>query len=300
MAISLPAHALRSYFRYYIRPKLLGGEPHPIRMRKGMRKLMRFIPGTLGVRTHEEFLNGVRTVVFTPAGRKPVDAILQYNHGGGYVGGSPEEHAPFISRLARQTGMVIYAPDYRLAPEHPFPAALDDTVAVWQALLARHTDKRRFMGGDSAGGGLSAAVCLLCRSCQIPLPDKLYLCSPWMDLGLTGESYHRNSHRDVMGNAEVTEAAFARHYALDEPRTNPLLSPVHGDFSGFPASYVQVSDAEIFYSDSLTYISKARAAGVDVTQEIGHGLWHVWPMLAPVLPEANRSIRLASRWLMKA
>ena len=296
MAISIPAHALRTYFRYYIRPKLLAGEPPPIRMRRGMDKLMRFMPGTLGVKTHEETIAGVRTLVFSPAGKKS-SAILQYNHGGGYVAGSPEGHAPFIARLARLTGMVIYAPDYRLAPEHPFPAALDDGTAVWYALCKRFPHMKRFLGGDSAGGGLSAAICLRCKADGQALPDKLYLCSPWMDLALAGESYRRNSHRDVMGNAEVTEAAFARHYAGTHSRTEPLLSPIHGDLSGFPPTYVQVSDAEIFHSDSMTYISKARAAGVPVKEEIGHGLWHVWPLLAPVIPESRRSLRRISRWL---
>lgn len=299
MSLSVPAKFARLFLRNYVRPFVLHGPHHPAVMRAGIAYSMGLIPKPFNMTTRRLTIGDVPVVETRPP--SPCDdAVIFYIHGGGYVVGSPQTHQAFISRLANATECVVWSPDYRLAPEHPFPAGLEDTVIAWQAFASCFAGKKLYIAGESAGGGMSMAVCLLARQRGFAMPDRIYLQSPWLDVCLSGESYHRLSHSDALVTAEVAETAFAHVYAGQHSRHDPLISPVFGDFHGFPPTYVQVSDSEIFYSDSITLHQKALAAGVDITLEIGHGLWHAWPMFAPIIPEATTSLHKAAQWLKSA
>lgn len=296
MPMSIPAHFTKLFIRNYIRPFVLHGHRNHLTMRKGMAYAMGLIPKPFNVNINTFYLDSLPVVETRP--RTPrSDAAMFYIHGGGFVTGSPYTHQAFISRLANATKCIVWSPDYRLAPEHPFPAGLEDTVNAWKTFAHFFKGQRLYLGGESAGGGMSLALCLLANACCFKLPDRIYLQSPWLDVSLSGESYHNFNQTDVLVNFEVAETAFARAYAGRYSRHYPLISPIFGDMHGLPPIYVQVSDAELFYSDSITLKQKALAAGVDITIEIGHGLWHAWPLFAPIVPEASVSIEKVARWL---
>lgn len=297
MSLSIPAQFARLFLRSYVRPFVLHGPHHPAVMRTGVAYSLGLIPKPFNVTTRTLYAGDIPIVETRPRSPRN-DAVMFYIHGGGYVMGSPRTHQAFISRLANAMQCIVWSPDYRLAPEHPFPAGLEDTAMAWQTFASTFAGKRLFIGGESAGGGLSMAICLLAKERGFAMPDKMYLQSPWLDVSLSGESYHHLDHVDALVNVEVAETAFARAYSGHYSRHNPLISPVYGDLHGLPPIYVQVSDAEIFYSDSVTLNQKAIAAGVEITMEIGHGLWHAWPMFAPIIPEASASINKAAQWLV--
>jgi len=237
----------------------------------------------------------VRPRALTEAGR-----VMMYVHGGGFVTGSPQTHRAFTARLALELQCEVWVPDYRLAPEHPYPAGLEDVYTVWVEFLKQHKGKILILGGESAGAGLSLALCYLARRRRVSQPHGLYLQSPWLDLQMAGESYIRNEACDILTSTRTTELSFARHYAGNATRTDPFLSPFYGDPTGLPSTYVQVSDTEIFEDDSRRFVTKAQLAGVDVTLEVGHNLWHAWPLFAPFLPEATRSIRNFGDWVRES
>lgn len=256
-----------------------------------------------GTKQRERVLrHGERTVgslVLIPAG--PVDAadqnrpILLYFHGGAYIFGSPRTHAGLASRIAAATGMVACLPDYRLAPEHPFPAALDDALTAYRALAeAPGAPARIVLGGDSAGGGLVLA--LLARICALDLPRPLmtFALSPWTDLTLGGASLTANAGTEAMLPPERMAEIAAMVLQGADP-SDPGASPLLADFSGAGPVWLAWSDSEILAEDGRRMSLALSRQGVEVTAEIGNGLPHVWPYLAPFLPEANATIaRLAA------
>ncbi len=263
-------------------------------LRREFNFISRLIPVPSGVRVEHLSLGGVPAELLTPDGAAAGSAMM-YIHGGGYAIGSPRTHRAMAARLAVQAGMKVYLPDYRLAPEHPFPAALEDVVLAWQALQQR--EPRLVLGGESAGGGLSVALCHRARESGIRLPEKLYLQSPWLDLTLSSPSRRERNRMDPMIKSDWLESQFARHYAAGQDRRLPGLSPVLGSADGFPPTLIQVGTHEVLYDDSVYWAEKLRAAGVPVQLHIGQGLWHAWPYFAPLVPEANDALRQAGQWL---
>ena len=196
--------------------------------------------------------------VRTPAAR--TDRVLLYFHGGGYILGSLDTHYELMGRLSRACKTEVIGIDYRLAPEHPYPAALEDAVAAYDALLASGLPSSRIViGGDSAGGGLTAA-CLqaLARSGK-PRPAGAVLFSPWTDLTASGESYRTNAAVDPI-SAEML-SAMATHYIADTPATEAGVSPLFGNFAGLPPLLIQVGGDEILLDDSTRFAANAREAG---------------------------------------
>ncbi len=275
-------------------------EPSPSSVRRAIAKGLGHMPVPKGVTIRSKQVGALSVEVIAPQAGGSQTRALMYLHGGGYVAGSPETHRAFTARLALELNCEVWVPDYRLAPEHPFPAGLHDAAEVWGEFLQAHAGKTLLLGGESAGGGLSLALCYLLRERAVQLPDQLFLLSAWLDIRMAGDSYVRNDSSDVIAKSHTTDLGCARHYAGDEPRSNPLMSPLLGDAAGLPRTYVLVANTEIFEDDSRVFFRQARAAGVDVTLEVGDGLWHAWPLFAPFIPEARKSIRHLGKWIKAA
>ena len=224
--------------------------------------------------------------------------VMLYLHGGGYFACSPATHRPITGGFAR-LGFSVFAPDYRLAPEHPFPAAVEDALAAYRGLLAAHEAQSLVVAGDSAGGGLALALMLAAREAGLALPAGLVLFSPWTDLAATGASVKTNAKRDAMLIGHRIEEA-ASHYLGKASARNPLASPLYGDLHGLPPMLVQVSDSEILLDDSTRLAAKVRQAGGEVELSIWPGLPHVWQISQSFLPEAREALAQAGRFARSA
>ena len=217
------------------------------------------------------------------------EKVILYLHGGGYVTGSIEDHRMMCGLLANATGTKVLIPEYRLAPEHPFPAALDDALKVYQWLLDQgYSSANMIIAGDSAGGGLSVATVLALKEKSGSLPAAVVCLSPWADLALTGQSHTTKAKAEAILNKDVLYE-WALCYTDESNLTNPLVSPVHGDFHGFPPLLIQVGSEEILLDDSTLLAEKAKSAGVDVTLKIWDGMWHVWQALGDLIPENKKT-----------
>lgn len=220
---------------------------------------------------------------------EPGRTIL-YLHGGGYVFGSPRTHRPVTYALALAVKAPVFSADYRLAPEHPCPAAIEDALAAWDRLVASGvTPEEICVGGDSAGGGLTLALLQALRDRNARMPGGAFLFSPWADLASRGGSIAENAETDAMFTADSIRRGGARYagsLALDDPR----VSPLYGRFDGLPRMIIFASSTELLRDDSVRVAEKARAAGVDVRLKIEDGLVHVWPVFKPLMPESGRTI----------
>lgn len=216
---------------------------------------------------------------------------MLYVHGGGYVQGSLHTHRNMVYEIAKAIGGRVLNLDYRLAPEHPFPAAVDDTVAAWLALLDQGVDPAKAAwGGDSAGGGLVVAALLAARDQGLPLPACACCISPWTDLIGTGQTMSTRAEADPMVGRAALEF-FADLYAGDRDKTDPLISPLSGDLSGLPPLLVQVGTAETLLDDSRRLVARARHAGVDVDYTEWDGMPHIWHIFAPLLQKSRDAIQ---------
>jgi epsilon-lactone hydrolase len=222
-------------------------------------------------------------------------AALLYLHGGAYVAMSPRTHRPMTGAFARR-GFKVFAPDYRLAPEHVFPAALDDATAAWRA-LREGVEGPAFLSGDSAGGGLSLALLLNLRDKGERLPDAACVFSPWTDLAITGASMKGNAQRDPMLVSAGIETVVTA-YAGDADPHEPLISPLYGDFRGLPPFQLNVGSTEILLDDSVRVAERARADGVPVDLRVVPDMPHVWQFLNRVTPEARMAMDEAAAYLL--
>ena len=226
------------------------------------------------------------------------DCILLYFHGGGYVFGSLTGHRSLAERFAKAAGVAAYMPDYRQAPEHPYPAALEDARAIYEELLTSYDASQIALGGDSAGGGLSLALMHQLRDEGRPMPTSAFLLSPWTDLTLQGKSYTTNAATELVVPHPLPEAT-AAFYAGDTPRGHPGVSPLFASQAGLPPLLVQISTNEILLDDAKGIVNQARAAGVTVQYEPYDDMWHDWHMMAPIVPEANQAIRSIGQFVQK-
>jgi len=188
--------------------------------------------------------------------------------------------------------------DYRLAPEHPFPAALNDALAVYRALADDKACGRLAIAGDSAGGGLTAATLLAIKAAGLPNPSGAVMFSPWMDLGCDRESYVTRAALDPMLDAEVVRS-IAVHYVGDHEPSHPLISPLFGDLAGLPPLLIQAGDHEVLLSDSVDFAARAEAAGVSVKLEIWEEAFHVFQN-QPSLPESAEALASMALFLDRA
>ena len=216
-------------------------------------------------------------------------AILYY-FGGGYIVGSPFEDLPIAATLARGTGLRVLMPHYRLAPEHPFPAALEDAAAVYRALIERIAPDALAVAGESAGGNLALASLLRSRDAGLPLPAAVALLSPWCDLSKTGDSQRMPEGFDPTLDYDKTLRSGALAYAGARELVDPLVSPLYGDYgAGFPPTLITAGTRDLFLSSCVRLSTRMRQAGVAAELRVWEGLWHVFEFYGE-LPEAQSSL----------
>ena len=242
-------------------------------------------------------LAGLPTLEARPVGWSIDGPTVLYWHGGGYcLCSARTSHRAHIAQLADRWGARILAPDYRLAPEHPWPAARDDALAAWRALLADSTLRGPLaMAGDSAGGGLTVATLAHLVATGEPLPRAAVLFSPWVDLTL--ESPTLDAHRDTDYLSRPLLEWFARHTLAGQDAKSSGASPLFGELVGLPPILIQVGGAETLLGEAQELARRIREAKGEVRLEIGEGLPHVYQVLAPLVPEAGQALDTAGRWL---
>lgn len=217
------------------------------------------------------------------------DKVIFYTHGGGYVSGSCSDHRAIVAKMAKATGVAALLFEYRLAPEHPYPAAVEDTVAAYRWLLANHISAENIViVGESAGGGLALATLLALRDQDIPLPTAAVAISPWTDLKCSGDSYRTRAK--VCLSPEGSWNVFSKYYIGDNDPECPWISPLYGGLHALPPLLIYVGDDEILRDDAIRFAEKAKAAGVDVTLRVGQGMVHCFPLMAPLFQEASQAM----------
>lgn len=223
--------------------------------------------------------------------------VILYFHGGGYVFGSPETHRAMLARLSAMTGMTACLPRYRLAPENPFPAAVDDALTAYQAVLERGIlPDRIIMGGDSAGGGLVLGLLGEITRKSLPQPAGVFALSPLVDLTFSGPSFVENAPSDVMLPAQGA-VEMMQLYMQDTALGDPRASPINGQFSTETPIYLTASDTEILLDDTRRMTAHLRDQGVTVTEKIVENHPHVWQIFQRALPEADQSLRDIAAWI---
>lgn len=235
------------------------------------------------------------------------DERLLYLHGGAYISGSRISHRALAARISRAAGTSVLLIDYRLAPEYPHPAALEDSTRALAFMgengpngpgRARHT----FLGGDSAGGGLALATLLSVRDMGTRMPDAAVTFSAWTDLAMTGDSFRSRAAIDPMLTADLAHPSAALYIGGGDAR-HPGISPLYGDLRGLPPLLLQVGDEEILLDDTIRFAARARAAGVDVVEDVWPEMFHVFQAFASMLPEGKEAIAkvgaFLSRWTKK-
>lgn len=242
------------------------------------------------VRVRRERIAGIDCDWLEPRGCYQAP-LLYYLHGGAYVMGSSRTHRRLVAHLARAAGVRALLPNYRLAPEHPYPAGIDDACAVYRELLRRGEDPARIcIGGDSAGGGLTMATLLTLRDAGDALPAATVLLSPWLDLSASGESMRTRAGVEPLFKAEHMPHA-ADFYCNPEARREPRISPVFADVNGLPPTCIQVGDHEILLSDSTRIADLFSAAGIPVHLQIWPDMWHVFQFFHGFMPEATHAVK---------
>jgi acetyl esterase/lipase len=230
-------------------------------------------------------VEGMRAEWLRPAGSVTPAAIL-FVHGGGYISGSCSDHRNHVAKVVQASGVPALLFEYRLAPEHPYPAAFEDGMKAYHWMLARGHDPRRMViAGDSAGGGLTLAMLLGIRDQNLPLPAAAVVSSPMTDLALIGESQRTNLHRDL-APPKMPEIC-CRHYCGKHDPRDPYISPLYGDLQGLPPLLIMAGDDEMLRDDAVRFAEKARTAGVEVSLRVPQGMGHCYPFMAPLFPEAS-------------
>ncbi|MEQ9259200.1 MAG: alpha/beta hydrolase [Roseovarius sp.] len=293
--MSRRAQLLNFWLRWTEKPHLARIES-PLRLRRSFELKSRlFFRRARGTRWRADEVGGVPVLRIEPwPPAAPGAPCLLYLHGGGYMFGSPRTHLAMVSQIVARTGFSACLPRYRLAPEHPFPAAVEDALAVLGAL--GHAPSGVILGGDSAGGGLALSVLAEALARGGPVPRACFALSPLTDLTFSGESVRGNARADVMLPAARAEE-MAALYLADTPRDDPRASPLFARFEGAPPVWLAVGDTEILLDDTRRMEARLRAAGVAVEEVIARDLPHVWPFFHGYIPEAGQTLDALAGWL---
>lgn len=268
-------------------------------MRDEFEQMMGRMPLDPGVTRENIHVGAMKAAWFTPGGCAPDEALL-YLHGGGYVIGSIDTHAALTGNIARAAGMRAVSIDYRLAPEHKHPAAVEDSVTAYQWLLDQgYAAEKLVIAGDSAGGGLTVATLVALRDKGLPLPRAAAILSPWVDLEATGESMKTRAEEDPLITPRSV-VGFGRLYAGPDQLQSPLAAPLHADLTGLPRLLVQVGTAEVLLDDAIRIAERLEAAGVDTTLEVYEGMIHVWHFFSHVVDEGAEAIERVGNFLKRS
>jgi acetyl esterase/lipase len=265
-------------------------------MRARMDGLSEMFPQIAGTVVEAATVGGVKGD-WVRVGDARRDAVLLYLHGGGYMAGSPKSHRHLIAALSQASGLSVFAPDYRLAPENPFPAAVDDALAVYKALLDSGIAADKLaVAGDSAGGGLTIATLLAARDKKLPTPACAVAISPWADLSQSGDAYRTRAARDPMITKAGLDQGAAMYLGAADAKT-PLASPAFANLKGLPPLLLQVGTEETLFDDTTALSARAEEAGVEVSTESWAGMVHVWHAFYPLLSEGRDAIARIGAYL---
>lgn len=292
---SFKAHAVSFLLRHTTKRKLSRVDDV-----KGVRRIFDAYQPRLSrsLRAESRMMGGVAGEWLERPGEES-SRFLLYLHGGGYVACSPVTHRPITGSFAR-AGFRVFAPDYRLAPEHPFPAALDDALAAYTALRSVAGNGGRIcLAGDSAGGGLALALLVRLRDQGMELPGAAVLFSPLTDMTGSGRSAVENDRRCAMFRRDSI-GKVAPYYAAGQPTDMPLISPLFADLHGLPPLLIHVGRNEVLRDDSVRLAEKARAAGTSVTLKVWDAVPHDWQLFHRAIPEGRQSLEEAAAFLKKA
>lgn len=285
---SIRSRIVRAIIKYGMKPRIVAHIPVQ-KQRSVMDALTRLV--ILPRKTTVEKISaGGVPAEWVYADSSQQNKVIIYFHGGGYNWGSCNTHRELAARLSLASNARVLLVDYRLAPEHPFPAALDDAISGYKWLLAQgFTANDIVMAGDSAGGGLTLATAVSLRDQTIALPSALLCLSPWADLEMSSDTMNSKASVDPM-LSEASLAVWAKHYIAADQGNNPLISPIHANFHGLPPLLIQAGEDEVLLGDALLVAERAKAAGVDVTLDVWPHMWHVWQAMALIVPEARQAI----------
>lgn len=258
-------------------------------IRRQISRISKILVPAFGVSIETDKINGLDAEWLTPKDR--VDGkLLLYLHGGAYIVGGCDMHRQMVSHIARAGRIRALLPEYRLSPEHKYPAAIDDAVAIYRTLLGMGISAKDIIfAGDSAGGGLAVATLLALRDAGENLPAAAVLLSPFLDVTGSGQSMRTRATQDPWFRAEDLPFV-ANHYCEPHQQRFPLVSPVFANVEGLPPMLIQVGDDEILLSDSERLADECIAAGIDVELQVWPEMWHVFQMFAAKMPESRKAI----------
>ena len=266
--------------------------------RAGFEQMTVMLPVEADVKCEPVNAGGIKAEWVSAPGADAGRVIL-YLHGGGYVIGSINTHRAISGRISRAAKARVLLIDYRLAPEHPFPAAVEDSIAAYRYLLAQGTRPGRIaVAGDSAGGGLAIATLVAIKEAKLPMPAAGVGLSPWVDLEGIGESMTTKAKADPMVQKDGLLQMAAAYLAGKDPRS-PLAAPLYADLSGLPPLLIQVGTAETLLDDATRLAERARKSGVNVTLEPWENMVHVWQAFAPILDEGQQAIDKIGAFVLK-
>jgi monoterpene epsilon-lactone hydrolase len=266
--------------------------------RAGFEQIAAMLPVDADIKREPVTANGVKSEWVSAPGADAGRAIL-YLHGGGYVIGSINTHRALAGRLSRAAKARVLVIDYRLAPEHPHPAPVEDSVAAYRWMLAQGIKPSRIaLAGDSAGGGLAAAALVAIRDAKLPVPAAGALLSPWVDMEGIGESMTTKDKADPMVHKEGLLNMAKAFLGGQNPRT-PLAAPLYADLTGLPPLLIQVGTSETLLDDASRFAERAKKAGVNVTYEPWENMIHVWQLFAPMLDEGQQAIEKIGSFVRK-
>ena len=265
-------------------------------VRRGFEEMLTQFPPARDVTFEQQMVNGIPATWCIPSGAVK-GRVLLYLHGGGYVVGSAKAYRPMASEFASRLKARVLVPDYRLAPENPFPAAHEDAVAAYRWLLSQGIAPQSIaLAGDSCGGGLTVATLVAIRDAGLPLPVGAAVISPWADLDVAGESAAPKTQHDPVLEVEGLKGMAGAYLGGTSPRT-PSASPIYADLAGLPPLLIQVGSAEILLDDATRLAARAGAAGVKVRLDIWPEMFHVWHVYASVLDEGREALDEAAAFL---
>ncbi len=242
-----------------------------------------------GVKFEAVEVQGLKAEWCYPPQEKAPQRVLFFIHGGGYASCSPHSHWGLIGRMSKDLGIRVFAPDYRLAPENPFPAGLNDVVSIYEWLLQTYKPEDIIVAGDSAGGGLALSMLLRLKELNMPQPLTAILLSPWADLSLRGESFTTKADIDPLLPAP-TVREWASWYVGEGDAHNPLISTIYADLNDLCPLFLHVGTDEILLDDAVRLHQKAKGTNTQVTLGIWEGMFHVWHMAWRFIPEATRAL----------